>query len=250
MDETITHSSKNHVLITGASKGIGLAVAKRLAQEGYKLLLTYASDHKRAREVAQELKESYGVELDILQADSCQEESIGRIKSFAESKGMRFDALILNAGITCRSSYEEITLEDWQRVFFANLHFPMFLSRALLPLMQPKSSMIFTGSMMGIYPHGMALPYGVSKTAVHALVKNLVKHLEPYGIRVNAIAPGFVDTEWQINKPQEIRKSIESKLALHRFASPEEIADAFYFLMQNDYCNGEVLSLSGGYSYR
>ena len=77
-----------------------------------------------------------------------------------------------------------------------------------------------------------------------------MKHLEPYGIRVNAVAPGFVDTEWQKNKPAEIRRNIENKVALHRFATPDEVAEAFLFLLANAYCNGEVLTLDGGYSFR
>jgi 3-oxoacyl-[acyl-carrier protein] reductase len=113
-----------------------------------------------------------------------------------------------------------------------------------------RGSVTFTGSLMGIEPHSVSLAYGVSKSAVHALVKNLVKFLLPYDIRVNAVAPGFVDTDWQKTKPVEIRKSIESKIAVGRFCAPEEIAEVFLMLIENHYFNGEIVVVDGGYLYK
>ncbi len=103
---------------------------------------------------------------------------------------------------------------------------------------------------MGVHPHAVSLSYGVSKAAVHALTKNLVKSLAPVGIRVNAVAPGFVDTDWQKGKPAEIRQSIESKIALGRFCTPEEIADVYKMVIENQYLNGEIITVDGGYSYK
>jgi len=102
---------------------------------------------------------------------------------------------------------------------------------------------------MALSPHSLSLAYGVSKAAVHAMVQNLVKFLSPMDIRVNAVAPGFIDTEWQKTKPDEIRNRIAQKIALKRFGTPEEVAQAFLFLIENPYANGEVLSLNGGYDY-
>ena len=116
--------------------------------------------------------------------------------------------------------------------------------------MKSGSAIIFTGSMMAIHPHSVSLSYGVTKSAVHGLVTNLVKHLEPFGIRVAGIAPGFVDTEWQKTKPTDVRKSIEGKVASHRFASPEEVGQVFKMVAENEYFNGDIISLSGGYSYK
>jgi 3-oxoacyl-[acyl-carrier protein] reductase len=103
---------------------------------------------------------------------------------------------------------------------------------------------------MGIYPHSVSLAYGVTKSAVHALVKNLVKFLAPYGIRVNGVAPGFVDTEWQKEKPLEIRRSIEGKVSLGRFCEPEEIAEVYKMVIGNSYLTGEIIVVDGGYSYK
>jgi len=85
---------------------------------------------------------------------------------------------------------------------------------------------------------------------MHALVQNLVKFMAPYKIRVNAIAPGFVDTDWQKTKPAEIRRNIENKIALERFCDPDELAEIYKLIVENNYLNGEIITVSGGYSYK
>jgi 3-oxoacyl-[acyl-carrier protein] reductase len=239
-----------YALITGGTKGIGFAVAESIAQMGYNLILTYNSDSNTAAGSQSHLSMKYGVEVSVLQADSSKRASIDIICEFVAKNNITLDALIFNAGLTTRESFEEIQYEEWEKVFFANIHFPVFLLRRLLKNLSKGGSIIFTGSLMGIFPHAMSLSYGVTKSSVHALVKNLVKFLAPYEIRVNAVAPGFVDTEWQKNKPAEIRKSIENKIALQRFGSPEEIAEIYRLLIVNSYINGEIIVADGGYSYK
>lgn len=104
--------------------------------------------------------------------------------------------------------------------------------------------------MMAIEPHATSLPYAVTKAALHAMAKNLVKDFEGTGTTVNVIAPGFVETDWQKNKPQEIRERICTKTAVHRFATIEEIADTALFLLRNPFVNGAVIEVSGGYCYK
>lgn len=135
-------------------------------------------------------------------------------------------------------------------MFFANVHFPVFLLQRIVGFINKGGSIVFTGSLMGIQPHSVSLVYGVTKSAVHALVKNMVKFLVPYELRVNAVAPGFVDTEWQKTKPAEIRRNIENKVSLGRFCDPEELAEVYRMLVENSYFNGEVIVVDGGYSYK
>jgi 3-oxoacyl-[acyl-carrier protein] reductase len=116
--------------------------------------------------------------------------------------------------------------------------------------MRKGGCVVFTGSLMGIEPHSVSLAYGVSKSAVHALVKNMVKFFVPYDLRVNAVAPGFVDTEWQLNKPEEIRRNIERKVSLGRFCHPDELAEVYKMLIENNYFNGVIVVCDGGYSYK
>lgn len=237
-------------LITGGTKGIGYAVAESLAQSGYDLLLTYASDVGRAMQVQTALQGKYSVKVQILQADASDMAQIEVISACLETEDIMLDAAIMNAGSTCRDPFEKLQFEDWQHVFMVNVHFPVFLLQRIINRIRPKGCVVFTGSLMAIEPHSMSLAYGVTKSAVHSLVKNLVKFLTPYQIRVNGVAPGFVDTEWQKNKPAEIRHNIERKVSLGRFCKPEEVADVYKMLLENKYFNGEIVVVDGGYSYK
>lgn len=239
-----------NALITGGTKGIGFSVAKCLGAAGYDLLLSYNSDTLTAQKSCGELEKSLNISAIALKADSADPKSIDIIARHIENRDMRLDVIVFNAGLTCRDSFETMKRDDWERVFFANVHFPTFLLQRLLKRINEGGSIVFTGSLMGILPHAMSLSYGVSKSAVHALVKNLAKFLAPYKIRVNAVAPGFVDTEWQKNKPSEIRQSIESKIALGRFCEPDELAEVYKLLIQNPYINSEIIVVDGGYSYK
>lgn len=239
-----------YVLITGGTKGIGKAVATCLAKSGYSLVLTYASDTVAAESLKEELIRSYQVKVFLLRADVTDRSSIGLISDFLVGENIYLKGLVLNAGLTCRDPFESISYEDWERVFFANVHFPVFLLQRLMGRIVAGGSVVFTGSLMGIHPHSVSLAYGVTKSAVHALVKNLVKFLSPKSIRVNAVAPGFVDTEWQKTKPAEIRKNIENKISLGRFCDPAELAEVYKLLIENSYLTGEILVVDGGYSYK
>lgn len=239
-----------HTLITGGTRGIGRAVAELLAKSGYNLILTYSADEAVAMQVRYAIAEAYRVDVSVLKADITQPESINTIHTFLVEHNIRLHSLVFNAGITSREPFDEITPEAWNRVFYANVHFPVFLIQRLLPLIEPGGNVVFTGSLMGVYPHSVSLAYGVTKEAVHALVKNLVKFLAPHSIRVNGVAPGFVDTEWQKTKPAEIRRSIESKIALERFCDPNELAEIYKLIIENSYLNGEIITVSGGYSYK
>lgn len=238
------------VLITGGTKGIGKAVANCLAKAGYQLILTYASDTKAAEATCTTLRQAHGVKVELLRADITDPRAVDEINAFLRGAERRLDALVLNAGITCRDPFEQIQPADWLRVFQANVHFPVFLLQRIVDLLNEKGSVVFTGSLMGIEPHSVSLAYGVTKSAVHALVKNLVKFMAPYGLRVNAVAPGFVDTEWQKTKPKEIRQNIERKVALGRFCDPDELAEVYKMLIENSYFNGEIVVVDGGYAYK
>lgn len=235
-------------LITGGTKGIGLAVAHRMAGDGYDLIIT--SNEFEINEPIIEICKSFGKSINLIESDITHPESIDNIIEYLFYNNLKLDALVLNAAITYRADFEEMKIDDWKTTFDANIHYPVFLMQQILPYLNKKSSIVFTGSLMAIQPHSISLAYGVTKSAVHAIVKNMVKFLQPYEIRINCVAPGFVDTEWQKNKPAEIRKNIENKLASKRFCSPEELTDAYMFLINNNYVNGEIIVIDGAYSYK
>lgn len=120
------------ILITGGTKGIGKAVASCLGKAGYNLILTYASDQAAAEEVRSELVGRFDIQVSILRADISDRNTIGVIDSFLEENRLRLDGLVFNAGMTCRDPFEELSFEDWDRVFFANIHFPIFLLQKIV----------------------------------------------------------------------------------------------------------------------
>lgn len=238
------------VVVTGATKGIGKAISLRLLNEGWTVVVTYANDTETATTVFSEFFDLAPGRIFLLQADSSSLSSVDTIYTFLKEQKMRVDAVIFNAGMTDRSDFHTMKPEVWEKVFTANVHFPVFLLQKIYPLLNEKGSVTFTGSLMGIQPHSVSLVYGVTKASVHALVKNMVKFFVDKQIRVNAVAPGFVDTEWQKNKPETIRRSITGKLASGRFCTPEELTDVYLLLLNNQYMNGEIVVCDGGYSYK
>ncbi|HNW51728.1 MAG TPA: SDR family oxidoreductase [Prolixibacteraceae bacterium] len=236
-------------LVTGATQGIGKAIAMRLLKEGWSVIVTYAYDPK-ANESLNDFKRIAPDRISLIEADASDLSSIDLIDHFLNEKNRTLDAVVLNAGITDRSTFGSITPENWNKVFTVNVHYPVFLLQQINNRLNENGSITFTGSLMGILPHSVSLAYGVTKASVHALIKNLVKFYAEKRIRVNGVAPGFVDTEWQKNKPQEIRDNITRKVALGRFCSPEELTDVYLMLINNSYMNGEIVVCDGGYSYK
>lgn len=237
-----------NAIVTGGTKGIGLAVAKMLLQEGYFVTITYAHDHQSA-EACQHTLQTIGDAYEIVKADQSDKASM---KAFVQAMRLKghIDCLVLNAGTTHRAGLLGTTDEDWARVMQVNVNTPMALIRDLFEIIPSGSRIVFMGSMMGVLPHSISLSYGVTKAAVIALAKNLVKEFEKTETTVNVIVPGFVDTDWQKDKPEEIRNNICAKTALNRFAKPEEIAEAVKFCVNNSFVNGSVIEVSGGYNFK
>lgn len=237
-----------YAIVTGGTKGIGFGIAQMLLEEGYFVTITYAHDDSSANICRNKLAH-FDKNVEILKINQANK---SEMESFALQmlKKPSIDCLILNAGSTLRKELKETTNEDWERIMQTNVNSNVFLIRDLFDKIPPNSRIIFIGSLMGIHPHGTSLAYGVTKSAVHSLALNLVKCFEGTGTTINAIAPGFVETEWQKEKPQEIKTNICQKTANKRFATVEEIANAVKFCLKNGFVNGSVLEISGGYSFK
>ena len=233
--------------VTGGSKGIGYGVASMLVEKGYKVIASYAHDDAAAHEAALRL----GGNAIFSKADhSVRSQTYAFAQLVREQAPDGIDCVICNAGTTVRKDFTDTTDEDWDKMMEVAVTGHVILLRELFDIINSGSRIIFTGSAMGCHPHATVLGYGVTKGAIHALVKNLVKVFEPKSTTVNAVAPGFVDTEWQKNKPEEIRRNICNKTAIHRFSSIDEIVSAYAFCLDNAFVNGSVIEIDGGYNYK
>ena len=227
-------------IVTGGTSGIGLGVSKMLISKGYHVYATYIGPD------FQELLDNFEP-IKVDQSDRTQLYAfIEQIKERCSS----VDCIVCNAGMSIRKSFTDTTDKDWDTMMEVAVNSHYILVRELYSLIPEGSRIIFTGSQMGIMPHATVLSYGVTKAAVHALAKNLVKEFEGTGTTVNAIVPGFVETPWQKEKPQEIKQNIYRKTAIHRFATVEEVVDAYRFCLDNPFVNGSLIEVNGGYSYK
>lgn len=227
-------------IVTGGTSGIGLGVAKMLLSKGYKVFATYVGDDFT------ETIENF----EPVKVNQCCREELYSFITRVKEECKTIDCIVCNAGMSIRKSFTETTDNDWDMQMEVAVNSHYILVRELYCLIPNGSRIIFTGSQMGLMPHAMILSYGVTKAAVHALAKNLVKEFEGTGTTVNAIVPGFVETSWQKEKPEEIKQNIYRKTAIHRFATVDEVVDAYRFCIDNSFVNGSLIEVNGGYSYK
>jgi len=225
-------------VVTGGTSGIGLGVATMLKAKGYEVICTTVD------------KEAKIEGMDVVVCDQSKREDTYRFINYVKSKCKTVDCLVCNAGVTIRHSFTETTDSDWDTMMEVAVNSHYIMVREFYPIIPAGSRILFTGSQMGLNPHATVLAYGVTKSAVHALVKNLVKEFEGTGTTINAVVPGFVETPWQKTKPEEIKQNIYKKTAIHRFASVDEIVDAYRFCVDNPFVNGSLIEVNGGYSYK
>lgn len=227
-------------IVTGGTSGIGLGVANMLLSKGYRVYATYVGD---------DFTETVENFMPI-KVNQCNREELYSFIARIKKECTAVDCIVCNAGMSIRKSFTETTDRDWDMQMEVAVNSHYILLRELFPLIPAGSRILFTGSQMGLMPHAMVLSYGVTKAAVHALAKNLVKEFEGTGTTVNAIVPGFVETPWQKEKPEQIKQNIYNKTAIHRFATVDEVVDAYRFCIDNPFVNGSLIEVNGGYSYK
>lgn len=241
--------NKKVAIVTGGTKGIGKSITEKLLGRGYYVYTNYSKDTVAAAEAERSFL-CISPNFSIIQADQSDKNAFAKFIDVIIQRETSVNCIICNAGATVRKSTMELTDDDWERVMQISVNSHFYLIRDLHNKIERDSRIIFIGSAMGIYPHATSLPYGVCKSAVHAMAKNLVKDFEGTGTTVNAIAPGFVETEWQNEKPQQIRENICKKTAAGRFAGIDEVTSAVIFCMDNAFVNGSVIEVNGGYCFK
>lgn len=229
-----------YAIVTGGTSGIGLGVARMLIDKGYYVIATY---------VGPDFTEKIDG-FEAIKTDQSDRKEVYRFIDYVKSRCEKVNCIVCNAGMSIRKSFTETSDEDWDRQMEVAVNSHYIIIRELFDRIPSGSRIIFTGSQMAVHPHATVLSYGVTKSAVCALAKNLVKEFDGTGTTVNAVIPGFVETPWQKEKPEEIKKNIYKKTAIHRFASIAEIVDAYRFCIDNSFVNGSMIEVNGGYCYK
>lgn len=222
-----------YAVVTGATKGIGRAITQCLLQEGYHIIGNYAHDDAAAAEFLA-ASQVYQDRINLIKCDLSSYDAAFQLAASIKAKAANIEVLVLNSATTDFTPFPEMTPRSWAKVLDTNLNAPAFLIQALGDAMADQTGrIILMGSYvgMGAYPHARSVSYGVSKAGVHALTRYLVKYYSPRGITVNCIAPGTIDTSWHDEK------------------TPEDVAELCMAIIRNQYINGSVINLDGGYSF-
>lgn len=235
------------VLVTGASSGIGSATAKLFAKNHYNIVLQYHQNEEKAQKLAEEITSTYRVKVLKIKVDITKEEDILRMKEEIKNTSLKLTGIINNAAIAIDTLPEDKTVADFKKVVSTNLIGPFMTYKYLASLMD-KGFIINIGSTNGIdsyYPYSM--DYDASKAGLHILTKDMAVDLGP-NIRVNAVAPGWVETPMNESLTKEYKQEEIKKIIMNRFATPEEIAEVIYFLASDkaSYINGAVIVVDGG----
>ncbi len=250
---TTTH--RPAALVTGAASGIGRSASLALARAGYDVAINYSSSDAAARATAADA-ERLGAKTLVVKCDVSDEAAVRlMLKSVGERFG-RLDVLINNAGTTAQwkpKDLESLSLEDWDRVFAVNVRGLFQVTRAAVPLLRAaKGCIVNTASIVGLRPGPQPLPYAASKAAVINMTKTLAWNLGPE-IRVNAVAPGWMEGDWMQRMLKDKYEDLMSKRAkatpLKRCVTAEDVAETMMTLIQsNRFVTGEVIVIDGGFT--
>lgn len=237
--------SKKIVLITGASRGIGLACARAFAKAGYDMYLTCLHSEARLSALKQELETQWHISCRVCLCDAGNHRDVARLFSSIDT----LDVLINNAGISDRQPFLDYDLERFDRIMRLNVTAPYVCSQAAAVIMKDQGHGVIlnTSSMVGTYGQPAGVAYPVSKWAVNGMTKSLARELGPFNIRVNAVAPGVTATDMVRALPEEMVERISQGIPLRRVGKPSDIAHAFLFLASDEagYITGAILPVDG-----
>jgi 3-oxoacyl-[acyl-carrier protein] reductase len=239
-------------VVTGGSRGIGRAIAERLAEAGARVVISFKSDEASALETTGGITGQYQVEALAVRADTGDVNQAERLIGEAVEKFGRVDILVCNAGIWEGAPLEELTEEVWARVIDINLKGTWAVCRAAAPVLkrQGQGKIVIVSSTAGQRGEANFSNYAASKGGQIAFCKSLAVELARYGINVNAVAPGWVETEMTAKAftDEHFRRSVEESIPLGRIATPDDVALPVLFLCSvwARHITGEVLNINGG----
>ncbi len=235
-------------IITGASRGIGREIAKTLARKGIKIIANYNKSEKESKELKEELQKE-GYEIEIFKADVSKKEQCEELVKYTLKKHKKIDILINNAGIDKYQLITEVTQEDWNEIINTNLYSAFCMCQEVLPNMihNKNGCIINISSMWGIVGASTEVVYSISKAGLDGLTKALAKEVGPSNIRVNSIAPGYIETDMNKDYSEKEKLEIIENIPLEKLGKTEDIAKCVNWLIEDNYTTGQIISINGGW---
>jgi len=237
------------VVVTGAGRGIGSAIAEEMARGGAKVVVNYARSKGPAEELVQHLGELGSPQAVAIQADVADAAQAARLIEEAVKQLGHIDVLVNNAGITLDRSMKKMTVQDWDTVIQVDLSSYFYTVKAALPyFMEQKSGNIINiSSFVGQAGNFGQANYSAAKAGIIGFTKTAALELARSNVTVNAICPGFIETEMYTTVPDNVKEAILQRIPLRRVGTPHEIARAVrYLIVDGDYITGQALSINGG----
>ena len=232
------------VLVTGASRGIGREIAKRLAKEGNKVIANYNKSEEQAKILQRE-----NDNIEIYKADVSNREEVHEMVEYILKEHGKIDVLINNAGISENKVFTDVTDEDWNKIINTDLYSVFCVTQEVLHSMihNKKGCIINISSVWGMVGASCETIYSVAKAGIDGMTKSLAKELGPSNIRVNSIAPGIIDTDMNKNLTQDDIKNIEEEIPLGEIGKTIDIARCVDWLIQDEYTTEQIISVNGGW---
>ena len=242
--------NKKTALVTGASRGIGKAIATLFAKNGYNVLINYNKSEDEAMKLYNDLKDE-GFSVDVYKADVSKKEEVNFMINYCIGKFESIDVLVNNAGISRTNLFTDISYEEWNEVINTNLNSVFFTTQKSLQYMIPQMSgkIINISSIWGMVGGSYEVHYSTSKAAIIGMTKALAKELGPSNIQVNCIAPGVIQTDMLNNISNDTLDMLRDETPLMRLGTPDDIAQcALYLASENsNFLTGQVISPNGGF---
>ena len=231
-------------IVTGASKGIGKQIAKDLSKQGIKVIANYNKSEEQAK-----LLQKENPEIDIFKADVSKREEIKQMVEYAINKYRKIDILVNNAGIAETKLFTDVTDDDWNNIINTNLYSAFCVTQEVLPNMihNKNGCIINISSVWGIVGGSCETIYSISKAGMDSMTKSLAKELGPSNIRVNSIAPGFIDTDMNNMYSTEDIDCIKEEIPLGKIGITEDISKCVNWIIEDNYTTGQIISINGGW---
>ena len=245
-NEKIDTNSKV-AIVTGGAKGIGAEIVRTLAENGYIVILNYNNSKVQAEELKNEMLQK-GFNIEVVKADVSNRNEVNSLIEFAIKKFKKIDILVNNAGISLEGLFTDVSEEMWQKIINVNLNSVFNCTQEVLKYMIKEKSgrIINISSIWGETGASCEVAYSTTKAAINGMTKALAKEVGLSNIRVNAIAPGIINTDMNSRLSYEELEQIKEQIPLNRIGNTKDIARCVKWLVEDEYTTGQIISINGG----